>query len=530
MDFICSFTVQLALGIVPGFILLSANGISAALAICLSFPVSLSIYSVLGTTLGMLGIYGSLPVFVGTVLILLLVIITKFALNHFRNRHKCNLMKSDGTSLHEGSKRGTSVRLPPLPLLLSVGFALFIYFNTYYLTIGSMERFVQYDDNATHLAMIEAESRLGNYSTIQPGYNLPNDPYYICNTSYYPNGFHIIPALACSITGSNAAISENACAMLYTCLVFPLGITSLVYVCANKNSLAAAAAVPMALASVAFPLRMLTVHAPFPNIAGFSLVPVFCTAFILVFDLNESLWRVLLAPLVSIAISLAFVHPNALIFACVYIFPYFLFNYIPGLAKKIGEKSGIGRPILLRTVLQLLFIMFACVLWILVNQASFMHGIVTSIWEWSESLPSVLKDIVSGGLLLSRPQYAFGLLAFIGAAICLLHKRIAWLSISFFLISIIYIGTATGNDAVKSLLAGFWYTDPERLAAMVAIAMIPLASFGIYYSALTGKAIVFKLFSKLIGGQHRFEGRAIEVSFLVFCRRLLHEQLSSPCR
>lgn len=517
MLFIFTLVVQLVLGIVPGFLLLVSSGISASLSFCLSIPISLSVYSVLGTVFSMLGMYGSAPILAGTALAVALITIGNFAKNNTRN---INMIKSchRANSLNNQSKRVHSkpIHLPIATLALSVSFALFIFFNTYYLTIGSMDSFVQYDDNATHLAMIESESQLGNYSTLKPAYNLPNDPNAISETAYYPSGFHTIPALSCTLTGANAAISENASAILYTCIAFPLGITSLVYLSSGKNSLAAAATIPMSLASVAFPLRMLTVHAPFPNIAGFSLIPQFCIAFILTFDLHEPSRRKFMVPLALIMLSVGFVHPNALIFGCVYVFPYFLLNYIPQLIKLVSARRTIEHPIVLRTILQLASIAFACLLWLILNKSSFMKDVVTFLWAWSESLPNALADIASGALLLGKAQYAFGLLTIVGAIACCTNKKTAWQTLSYAIISVIYLGTAIGEDTLKSLLAGFWYTDPERLAAMLAITMIPLASFGLYCTARALLTILDKFQHKLMKQQTCYRrSKAISIVLII---------------
>lgn len=464
----------------------------------------------------MLGLYGSTPMLIGMTIILILAALIKAAIAHVNHDNKTRgVLRNSTLTTQERRAHGRDTHLPVIILALSVGFALFIFFHAYYLTIGSMDRFVQYDDNATHLAMIEAGSKLGNYSTIKPAYNLPNDPNGISEATYYPSGFHTIPALSCALTGVNAAISENASAVIYTCFAFPLGITALVYLSSSKNPLAAAATIPMSFASVAFPLRMLTVHAPFPNIAGFSLMPLFCVAFILTFDLNETNWRKLAVPLVLITLSLGFVHPNALIFGCIFIFPYFLFNYIPQITRLISTKRSIKNPVILRTALQLAFIALAIFLWIFLNKASFMNNIVSFLWAWSESLPDALIDIASGALLLGKAQYAFGLLTLIGAATCAFNKRTAWLSISYMFIASIYLGTAVGNEAVKSFIAGFWYTDPERLAAMLAIAMIPLASIGIYYFTRTCSNVLYSVHRKLVKHRRNLCRTSIESAFLI---------------
>ena len=484
MSFFQVFIAQLALGLVPGFTLLSLTGVTFSLSICLAFPVSLSLYSILGIVFGELQIYGTAPMLAGTMAVLMLAAAIKTII--FRIHVKDSTVESNQNNnniAQSNENAGKPLRLPAAPLVLSIAFALFIFFNTYYLTIGSMDHFVQYDDNATHLAMIESEARLGNYSAIRSAYNLPDDPHGIGESGYYPNGFHIIPALSCALSGTNAAISENAAAVLYACILLPMGMTALSYLASGKNELAALAMVPMPLASVAFPLRMLTVHAPFPNIAGFSLLPLFCTAFMLAFDLNEPQRRRYFFPLAMTLLALGFTHPNALIFGCIYIFPFFLLNYIPQACSVLQTKITFKNSVVVRTALQLASIAFACALWIFLYEAPFMESIISFIWEWSIPLPTALQSVVNGALLLGWPQLAFGLLALIGSIECFVNERRRWMSATCALIAAIYIGTAAGGDSIKSLLSGFWYTDPERLAAMMAIAMIPLAASGLHLIA-----------------------------------------------
>ena len=142
--------------------------------------------------------------------------------------------------------------------------------------------------------------------------------------------------------------------------------------------------------------------------------------------------------------------------------------------------------------------------------------VVTFLWAWSESLPNALADIASGALLLGKAQYAFGLLTIVGAIACCTNKKTAWQTLSYAIISVIYLGTAIGEDALKSLLAGFWYTDPERLAAMLAITMIPLASFGLYCTARALLTILDKFQHKLMKQQTCYRrSKAISIVLII---------------
>ena len=108
-----------------------------------------------------------------------------------------------------------------------------------------------------------------------------------------------------------------------------------------------------------------------------------------------------------------------------------------------------------------------------------MKPIVTFIWAWSSEPGKLLSSIFSGGLLLGIPQYAFAGLCILGFIRVFKSSYSSWLALSFLEFCAIYVLAGIGSIPLKSLVSGFWYTDPERLAAMLAISMASLAPFGL---------------------------------------------------
>ena len=69
-------------------------------------------------------------------------------------------------------------------------------------------------------------------------------------------------------------MAENAVNVVWTGLVYPLGLFALVSKIFGKKIQAAVLAPFAAFANMAFPVRMLTVHGPFPNMLSFCCVPI----------------------------------------------------------------------------------------------------------------------------------------------------------------------------------------------------------------------------------------------------------------
>lgn len=93
-----------------------------------------------------------------------------------------------------------------------------------------------------------------------------------------------------------------------------------------------------------------------------------------------------------------------------------------------------------------------------------------------------------------QPASIFIALLCAAGALHLLRKKLYWPVVSCSLAVILYVvASAFGDNAIKHVLTGFWYTDPYRVAAMLAFCCIPVAYSGFILLLGTVKAIADRL-------------------------------------
>lgn len=468
LQFIVAFLVQLLLSVVPGLFLLIQFGLKLDLAIAFSIPVSTGLLSFFSIVLSAVGLYGASPLLIASFSVPLVVLLVNSLFNRGTSSWK--------VGLYDGQRGDTNVRKSLFMLTAFFGFGLAAFTILYTKNVAGFDGFVQFDDNATHLAVLEASARYGYFNALFPVTSNPFSDYPVSTLAYYPGAYYIVPALSAALTGINSATVELASASVLCGVAYPLGWYAFSKFCFWDNKEVCRYFLPVLMASTAFPLRMLIVHAPYPNLAGFAMSPAFFAAFLFAFQ-DKSEFRAIrfTLPLVCI-LTLALLHPNAAIFAVMVVSPFVLLNVVPAACERYCNRLN---PKHVGLIVDILLVVAAIFIWIVLLQAGFMKSVVSFIWEWHDSPLNIARSILNGGLLLGMPQLLFGMLAFLGALFAWRANRVRWLSVSYALFSIQFIATGSGSNELKSFFSGFWYTDPERLASMLAIVMTPLVALGL---------------------------------------------------
>lgn len=102
------------------------------------------------------------------------------------------------------------------------------------------------------------------------------------------------------------------------------------------------------------------------------------------------------------------------------------------------------------------------------------------VWRAYRSVPGAVLDVLVNGQSLTPPSLGISILMVCGVVVSLRERRWRWLVFAWGLLSTMYvIGVATDLPLVKRILTGAWYGDSFRLAAIVPIAVIPLAAVGL---------------------------------------------------
>ena len=411
--------------------------------------------------------------------------------------------------------------------LLVVGIlTLGLFFVIFHKAVRNPAWFLQSADNYAHLAYIVRSTQSGIYSMLHAAfYNgaVPSIQAPFTDEGFYPYAFHTIASVTSSITGVSAPICENATWFLFVAIVYPTGIAALIQgIFKKKSYLSSFIIASVVFANIAFPIRMVTVHGIFPNVIAFCCVPSCVYLFIAATGgmseiveerkstgvstenskVKEREFFVSWVGMTLLVISLfglMSMQPNADFFWAVLVFPYILFNYVPRIVEYTAHKHGIKkkpRQLIFLFVTEVLVIGISVLAWYVVLNSSFMAPTVNFVWGITVDATTMIYYIVNFGLIIRLPLFFFTIAFWIGFIYCLIKKDYRWLNGAFLFCVVILICSLSDNLTLKRFFSGFWYTAPERTAAMVVFAAVPIVAAGIYVIAmgigfLISKAIVF---------------------------------------
>lgn len=476
IEFLFTVLVGAFLVIIPGALLLKGLGCSFSASAACAAPVSIVLFIVIGIGQSLLGISN-------WILLILVVLVVSAAPLLFTAATKRN---------GENSTVDSYTRIKIGDLLLYVAVSLGIMSLVFLKNLDGPSSFLQVGDNAFHLNIVKSMMESENFSILavtQYPNVLPQNQIPFMNSSFYPAGWHIIVSLTSLLLNTSIPLSENAINLLFTSIIFPLGISAMMQLTFKEKGIVFFASF-LVVACVAFPLRTLVVHQIYPNISALSCVPaVVCLGMVALRNLAVFDCRALVAFFLASG-GIATLHPNGVFVCAIFLVSFTLTDIVPTVCNRnkwlAGKKGS-------RIALSLILILVSIGLWIVLKSSSFMDSVTSFLWTWTIGMDEAIGHIVSLGLRSGIPQGVLGVLVFLGFCYCASRWQYAWLPLSYVVVCGVFFFNAIGDPAIKQFFAGFWYTDPERTAALVAIAAIPLASVGLY---LVYKGISFVILKK----------------------------------
>lgn len=484
MFFLASVLTAIMALFIPGLLILSALTSNWFVSLTCAPPVSVAVLVMTGIVMSVASLGGPL---------LLLTIATLASLVIYLASRKVKRYAANRNLPFDDAKTLFGVAL----YVITAGFFTYLIFIR---NLPSSTAFVQYDDNMTHLGAIKSMIDGGSLNIFASNAysataytEVPAYP-----SGYYPAAYYLITSIAGSIPGVITSTAENATNIAFTITCFPLGMCALIDCLINRKDKWHhwAAASVLACAFIAFPLRMLTVHGAFPNFGAFCLTPSLCAIFIRmlnqILEQNSSAIPSALG-FVLASIGTAATHPNAIFFASVILLPYLIINFIPKLIdEKIGSSESAGRLVRAIQFGTAAVYVFA---WVLLNRSNVLAGIVQFNWSWSMTVIEKIKALITCSYYFGVEQLPLAVLVAIGAASGIWSRDNRWVVISYLLCCALFCFGAVDSKLVKQLAIGFWYTDPERIAAMVSIAAVPIAAIGLSTSLNFIQRLLFRFVS-----------------------------------
>lgn len=336
--------------------------------------------------------------------------------------------------------------------------------------IGMPDWLAQTPDVSFHFNAVRHMLDTGNASSLAVSLG-PHSP-----ASPYPAAWHALVALVTQLSGASIAVAANATTFAIACLIWPVGCVFL------ARQIFGPAGLPMVLAGVfsaafgAFPLFIVQYGVLYPYLLGVALMPIALGLFVLAVGRAHGAhmeipgrWLAFGCVLVGIAMS----HPSAALAV--------LALSIPLVARVVIDRLGdLGkrRQLPVRgTVVVIAFlagvVAFGAV-WLKLGE-----GPGANLTEPYESSMQALGEALSNGVLERPPALFVSVLAIFGIAIAIRSKKHRWLIASYVICVVLYmVATSWQPGPLRSALVGIWYNNLPRLAALLPLFAVPLATLG----------------------------------------------------
>lgn len=322
--------------------------------------------------------------------------------------------------------------------------------------------FAQQYDNYFHLNLIRQYLETGYYA--QDG------------ILDYPAAWHCLVAVIASFGAGELCIALNAVNYVLLSMVLPSGIFLFLRTFFGQNLWVLISGSVCSLAFTAFPWGLIAFGPLYPNLLSFVVLPAIMSLFAQGFLETQIKCKIrnFIVFLVG-CVGLLVMYPGAIFAGIVLIAPF-----VVSRIWNTEFKQQWLRKKAIRFLFACGFLGFVVAVWIICYKLPAFQATVSFTW------PAYLSvfDAIINALLINWtpycvPQLLLAIFVFVGAVRCIVKKQGIWLVASYVVALAILITAQSTEGTLKHVLAGFWYTDRFRIAAIATLAGIPLAAIGL---------------------------------------------------
>lgn len=380
-----------------------------------------------------------------------------------------------------------------LPLLICIGTGFVFAYWFFSHSLADWSHLTQSEDNIRHYAYIRSLLNSTDWSTLNVsmygiGVSQSLNPYLSQTGGFYPLGWHIPSAITCALAATSIGIGTNVVNFTLIGISLPLGSYYLIsQVFPNESKLRVATGAIVSLVLPASPWVLLAVWPLFPNLATMCLVPAAAALFIDATTYSNKYRLTKVAGFILCCSGLSVTQPNGIFVCAVFLIPYTVWiSSKHGRETKLANRIGIKKARLITGSIATISI---SMVWITLYKLPSFKGVVSYYWSPISTIWQSMADCLFIAYPI-QPASVFMALLCAAGLLQLLRKKQYWPVISCLLAIVLYVVAAGfGDNVIKHVLTGFWYTDPYRVAAMLAFCSIPVAYSGFTLLLKTFKAI-----------------------------------------
>ncbi len=453
-DLIVACAAVIAVTIVPGLVLAALLGLRGLAAWATAAPFGVTVVSTATLLAPLIGLgWSLLPVALVTA-VFAAVIITVRSITPRGWRRPGDVVSGDG-------------RFWTIGVLTAAAVVIAIQIAS---VIGRPDNISQTFDNIFHLNAIRYAVDNANASPLFVGT--------LTSVSggqwFYPTAWHAVAALSVDLTGVSVPVAANAMALAFSIVVWPAGALWLASSLFGRSPGVLVGAGLAIIGSAAFPLLMIDYGVLYPMHMGFALLPASIALLLRAFRivrLDEVPQSLTTVAVLGVLPGLAITHPGALAAWLVLATVAVVFA-----AVRAFRRGTPVRRVMTGAIVLAYFSAAAAVWWVL------RPPVDARTWGPEMTAAQALGEVVFVSPY--RAPLAIFLAAVTAVGIVTAVRRRGEPALfavsSFAVLGALYVVVASlPYPELRDLLTGSWYNNLPRLAALLPIAVAPLAGAGL---------------------------------------------------
>lgn len=437
--------------LIPGLLVAVLLGARGHVAWALAAPAGVTIVVLAALAAPVVGLaWGVLPVLAITAIIAAVAVILRF------------MPWFSVSALRMDARLGR-------PALLAIVAAVVVVVVQLVLVIGGPENISQTFDNIFHLNAIRYALDTGSVSPLTIGSmtsaatgGLP----------FYPSGWHAVASLGVQLTGASIPIVSNAVMIFFAAFVWPVSILLLTRVLIGSSTAHMVVAAAISVAIPAFPLLLVDYGVLFPYMMSLSMIGV-PLALIVLASARASWserWPFVVGALGSIP-AIAVAHPGGFVALLVFTTVVLVVLWIRLLLSHASKRAKI-----VSSLCAAVYTVVALAAWYVLRPP-----IDARSWLPTETVGQAVGEVLTASVWFGPVNLVVATLVIAGLVVCLRRRSTTdWIAVGLFAAAAgLYIVVSGLPYLVqRDILTGAWYNNAPRLAALLAIAWVPLAAVG----------------------------------------------------
>jgi hypothetical protein len=348
--------------------------------------------------------------------------------------------------------------------------------------IGGPDRVAQTFDTPYHLNSVRMILENGDASSFHMTLTQPE-----ATTAFYPGLWHGFVSLVVQVTGAEIPVAANWVSVATTCVVWPLGMLALGRLLLGPRPLLLGIVVPLSFAMTQFPNRLLSFGLLYPNVLSYAILPGVLALSVLALVRTHGRGRLpAVAGVLTGLVALTFAQPNG-VFALGFVaIPLVVHALVQVTARLRHRGRGWVVALLPWPVTVLVVAAGYRALGMLPLVSGFRGKVVWAVTAGREQAtaevlrltamhPSITPNFPETEILSpGTPNILVGALVLVGAVAALFVARWRWLPFAYAILAGLYLLVRAVDIPLRGTLTGYWYADPQRIAALLPLVGVPL--------------------------------------------------------